>query len=162
MGGVQGHGYVSAGTVYNSTYTASNQENSWDSGSSLKVRFRVWKENSFGARLPSSGTWKLCNIRQGSGWYSCLSGVLREGLRRKVPCCCSVSQSCPALCDPMDCSTPGLPVLHYLPEFVQTRVHRVGDAVQPSHPLSSPSPPAFSLSQHQGLFQRVALHTALS
>ena len=55
----------------------------------------------------------------------------------------------------MDCSTPGFPVLHHLPEFGQTHVHRVGDAIQPSHPLSSPSPPAFNLSQHQGLFQSV-------
>ena len=53
----------------------------------------------------------------------------------------------------MDCSTPGLPVLHYLPAFVQTHVHRVGDAIQPSHPLLSPSPLAFNLSQNQGLFQ---------
>ena len=56
----------------------------------------------------------------------------------------------------MDCSTPGFPVLHYLPEFAQTHVHWVGDAIQPSHPLSSPSPPALSLSQHQGLFQWVS------
>ena len=67
--------------------------------------------------------------------------------------CCSVAQSCPNLCSPMDCSTPGLPVLHHLLEFAQTHVHRVGDAIQPSHPLRSPSPPAFNLSQHQGLFQ---------
>ena len=66
--------------------------------------------------------------------------------------CCSVAQSCPTLCDPMDCSRPGFPVYHHLPEFTQTHVHRVGDAIQPSHPLSSPSPPAFSLSQHRGLF----------
>ena len=56
----------------------------------------------------------------------------------------------------MDCSTLGLPVHHQLPEFTQTHVHRVGDAIQPSHPLSSPSPPTFNLSQHQGLFQRVS------
>ena len=56
------------------------------------------------------------------------------------------------LCDPMDCSTPGFPVFHYLPEFAQAHVHWVGDDIQPSHPLSSPSPPAFNLSQHQGLF----------
>ena len=54
----------------------------------------------------------------------------------------SVAQSCPTLCDPMNCSTPGLPVHHHLPEFTQTHIHRVGDAIQPSHPLSSPSPPA--------------------
>ena len=68
----------------------------------------------------------------------------------------SVDQSCPTLCDPVDCSTPGLPVHHQLPEFTQTHVHRVGDAIQPSHPLSSPSPPAFNFSQHQGLFQWVS------
>ena len=64
----------------------------------------------------------------------------------------SVAQLCPTLCNPMDCSTPGLPVYHQLPEFTQTHVYPVGDAIQPSHPLSSPSPPAFNLSQHQGLF----------
>ena len=67
-------------------------------------------------------------------------------------------QSCPALCNPMGCSRPGLPVLHYLPEFAQTHVHRVGDAIQPSHPLSSPSPPAFILSQHRGLLRWVSSH----
>ena len=68
----------------------------------------------------------------------------------------SVSQSCLTLCDPMNCSTPGLPVHHQLLEFTQTHVHWVGDAIQPSHPLSSPFPPAFKLSQHQGLFQWVS------
>ena len=65
----------------------------------------------------------------------------------------SVAQSCPALCDPMNHSTPGLPVHHQLPEFTQTHVHRVGDAIQPSHPLSSPFLPAPNPSQHQSLFQ---------
>ena len=64
----------------------------------------------------------------------------------------SVAQSLPSLCDPMDFSTPDFSVHHQLPELVQTPVHRVGDAIQPSHPLSSLSPPAFNLSQHQGLF----------
>ena len=59
-------------------------------------------------------------------------------------------------CDPMDCSTPGFPVHHQLPELAQNHVHRVGDAIQPRHPLLSPSPPAFNLSQHQGLFQWVS------
>ena len=67
----------------------------------------------------------------------------------------SVAQSCPTLCDPINCSTPGLPVHHHLPEFTQTHVHRVGDIIQPSHPLSSPSPPAPNPSQHQSLFQWV-------
>ena len=61
----------------------------------------------------------------------------------------SVAQSCPTLCNPMNCSTPGLPVHHQLPEFTQTHVHLVSDAIQVSHPLSSPSPPP-NLSQHQG------------
>ena len=67
----------------------------------------------------------------------------------------SVAQSCPTLCNPMDCNTPGLPVHHQLLEFTQTHVHWVGDAIQPSHPLSSPSP-GFNLSQHQGLLQGVS------
>ena len=67
----------------------------------------------------------------------------------------SVDQSCPTLCNPMNCSMPGLPVHHHLPEFTQTHVHRVSDAIQPSHPLSSPFPPAANPSQHQSLFQWV-------
>ena len=71
----------------------------------------------------------------------------------------SVTQSCPTLCNPKNRSTPGLLVHHQLPEFTQTHVHRVGDAIQPSHPLSSPSPPAPNPSQHQSLFQWVnSLH----
>ena len=65
----------------------------------------------------------------------------------------SVTQSCPTLCNPMDCSTPGLPVYHQRPEFTKTHVHWVSDAIQPSLPLSSPSPPTLNLSQHQGLFK---------
>ena len=67
----------------------------------------------------------------------------------------SVAQSCPTLCEPMNRSTPGLPVHHQLPEFIQTHVHQVSDAIQPSHPLSSPSPLAPNPSQHQSLFQWV-------
>ena len=67
--------------------------------------------------------------------------------------CCSVAQLCLTLCDPKDCSPPGFPVLHHLPEFAQTHIHWVSDAIQPSRPLPSPSPPACYLSQHQGLFQ---------
>ena len=65
----------------------------------------------------------------------------------------SVAQSCQTLCDPTGCSPPGLPVHHQLPELTQTHVHRVGDAIEPSQPLSPPSPPAFNLSQHQGFFK---------
>ena len=67
----------------------------------------------------------------------------------------SVTQSCPTFCDPINCSTPGLAVHHQLPEFTQTHFHPVGDAIQPSHPLSSPFPPAPNPSQHQSLFQWV-------
>ena len=82
--------------------------------------------------------------------YVLTCGLLRAPVPRVS---CSVAQSCPTLRDPMDCSMPRLPVHHHLLEFTQTHVHRVNDAIQPSHPLSSPSPPAFSLSQHQGLFK---------
>ena len=68
----------------------------------------------------------------------------------------SVAQSCLTLCNPMDCSMPGFPIHHQLLKLAQTHVHQVGDAIQPSHSLLSPSPPAFNLSQHQGLFQWVS------
>ena len=68
----------------------------------------------------------------------------------------SVTQLCPTLCDPMDCSTPGFPDHHQFLELAQIHVHRVGDAIQPSHPLSSPSPHPFNRFQHQGLFQGVS------
>ena len=71
-------------------------------------------------------------------------------------CCCLVTKPCLTPCNPVDCSTPGFPVLHYFPEFAQIHVHWVGDAIHPSHPLPPPSPSAFSLSQHQGLFQWVS------
>ena len=64
-----------------------------------------------------------------------------------------VAQSCPTLSNPMDCSTPGFPVHHQFTELAQTQVHQFGGAIQPSHPLSSPFPPAFNLFQHQGLFK---------
>ena len=77
--------------------------------------------------------------KQWMGW------IFREN------CCCSVAKWCPTLCNPMDCSTPGFPVLHYLPEFAQTHVHWAGDIIQPPHPLLPPSPPVLNLSHHQGL-----------
>ena len=68
----------------------------------------------------------------------------------------SIAQLCPTLCDPMDCSMPGFPVHHQLPEPAQIHAYPVGDAIQPSHPLLSPSPPTFNLSQHQRLFRYVS------
>ena len=87
--------------------------------------------------------------KTGQGWIrvaggACLYSSVQFG---------SVAQSCPTLCDPMNLSMPGLPVHHQLLRFTQTHAHRVGNAIQPSHPLSSPSPPAPNPSQHQGLFQ---------
>ena len=95
-------------------------------------------------------------------WYSC--GALTAGTAhsRVVTVWYSVAQSCLTLCNPMDFSTPGLPVHHQLLEFTQTHVHRVGDAIQPSHPLLSPSPPAPNPSQHRGLFQRLEMTTFTS
>ena len=88
----------------------------------------------------------------------CMGAVARMSLATSERCYqfSSVTQSCPTLCDPMNCSLPGFPFHHQLPELAQTHVHWVGDAIQPSHLLSSPSPPAFNLSQYQGLFQWVS------
>ena len=92
-------------------------------------------------------------------YFWCFVTHLPKSFSLDIPQFSSVTQSCPTLCDPMDCSMPSLPVHHQLPELTQTHVHCVSDAIQPSHPLSSPSPPTFNLSQHQGLFQWVgSLH----
>ena len=120
---------------------------------------------------------KICQRKENSVWYLCPDSLpSRQGYHNEksqfflplflsepgvvtgTSCCelqrvtlqfSSVAQSCLTLCDPMDCSTPGLPVHHQLPEFTQTHVHRVCDTIQLSHPLSSPSPPSFNLSQHR-------------
>ena len=85
-------------------------------------------------------------------FHLCISVFMSKFLFIRIS---SVTQLCPTLCDPLDCSTPGFPDDHQLPELTQTHVHWVGDAIQPSHPLLSPSLPAFNLSQHQGLFKWV-------
>ena len=84
--------------------------------------------------------------------HSSKASILQSSLTPSVQFS-SAAQLCPTLCDPMKCSTPGLPAHHQLPEFTQTHVHQVGHAIQPSHPLSSPSPPAPNPSQHHRLFQ---------
>ena len=116
--------------------------------------------------------WESQTILQDAGPTQHCQGVQQNPpltLGRRLPECwchhtklpdptglrCSLTQLCPALWDPMGCSTPGFPVLHHLPEFAQTQVHWVGDAILLSHPLSPPSP-ALNLSQHQGLFQWVS------
>ena len=107
--------------------------------------------------------WKCCT--QYASKFGRLSSGHRTGKgqfsfqsqRKAIPVqFSSVAQSCPTLCDPMNCSTPGLPVHHQLLESTQIHVHQVGDVIQPSHPLSSPSPPALNLSQHQGLSKWVS------
>ena len=104
-----------------------------------------------GVTVFTSGPSNIPASRDGAAVTSPESGLLTTS-----HCCChSGTQSCPTLCDPTDCSTPGFPVHHHLPDLAQIHVHSVCDAIQPSHPLSSPSPPAFNLSQHQGLFQAV-------
>ena len=86
--------------------------------------------------------------------YSARDYISRDSTRViKVVSFSSVAQSCPSLSDPMDCSTPGFPVHHQHPDLAQTHAHRVGDAIQTSHPLLSPSLPAFNLSQHRDLFK---------
>ena len=119
--------------------------------------------------------WDFPGMSTGVGCHFLLQGIFpTQGLNPGLPHCrqtlyplsqqgsphntysvqfSSVTQSCLILCDPMNRSTPGLPVHHQLPEFTQTHVHRVSDAIQPSHPLSSLSPPAPNPSQHQSLFQ---------
>ena len=122
-----------------------------------QARMLEWVAFSFsrgsfwpGDRVSCIGRW---------GFFVCFvfhQWATREAWYVNMWVCCLVAQSYPTPWDPTDCSTPGLPVRHQLLEFPQTHVHRVGDAIQTSHPLSSPSPPAFNLSQHQGLVQWVS------
>ena len=117
----------------------------------LQARILEWIAIPFSRRSSQPRDWT---------WVSCIGGrfftiwATRGGCYIVGPCYLftfyisqfsSVAQLCPTLCDPMDCSTPGLPVHHQLPEFTQAHVHWVADAIQPSHPLSSPSPPAFNI-----------------
>ena len=128
----------------------------------------MWSERNSHSSLVGNAKWDSCFDERLAVSYKTnpashvILGIYLNGLKTyvctkklstDVYCCCSVAQSFLTLCDPMDCSTPGFPVHHQLPELAQTHVHRVGDAIQLSHPLSSPSPQAHSLSQHQGLFQ---------
>ena len=116
------------------------------------------KESAYNARRTEFSPW-VGKIPWRREWqplqYSCLENSMDRGAWRTTVSVSSVACSCPALCNPMNCSIPGFPVHHQLPGFTQTHVHPIGDAIQPSHPLSSTSLPAFTLSQHQGLFQGI-------
>ena len=90
--------------------------------------------------------WRLTNLQYCSGF------AIQKNFFNERGCCFSVAKTCPTLCDPMDCSMPNTPVLHYLLEFAQIHVHWVSDAIQPFHPLLPPFPPVLNLSQHQGFF----------
>ena len=119
--------------------------------------FFFWKVQNCERKIDYSSHWNFTQLPQHCSsivGVSCLL-YLSKGKFSSVQFS-SVTQSCPTLCDHMDCSTPGLPVHHQLPELTQTHVHWVSDAIQPSHPLSSPSHPTFNLSQYQGLFQWVS------
>ena len=124
-----------------------------------------WLFTSSGQSIGASASVPPMNIQ---GWfplgltdlnslkYKGLSRIFSSTIRFSSVQFISVAQWCPTLCDPMDCSTPGLHVGHQLSELTQTHAHWVSYAIQTSYPLSSPSPPAFNLSQHQGLFQWVS------
>ena len=139
-----------------------------------QCKFDAWsralKASALGQPRGMSGEGDGRGVQDGG--YMCTSGWLMSMYGKKPSQNCkvtvlqlkytnsvhfsSVTQSCPTLCDPMNCSMPGFPVHHQLPESTQTHVHWVGDAIQSSRPLSSPSPPALNPSQHQGLFQWVS------
>ena len=133
---------------------------------SYNFQIRIYKNQFLVIRMyikihfPNVGFINPCiSISEHKWWkgsnYNVLISCLYMSLWFRSDQIRSVTQSCPTLCDPMNPSTPGLPVHHQLPEFTQTHVHRASDAIQPSHPLSSPSPPASNPSQHRSFFQWV-------
>ena len=122
-----------------------------------KMNFKNHFNNSPPHTLENKGICILLEFPRACAYYSLLVFELKYSwFALSQVSVSSISQSCSTLCDPKACSTPGLPVHRQLSELTQTHVHWVGDAIQPSHPLSSPSPPAFNLSQHQGLFKWVS------
>ena len=139
-------------------FTVQNPKKSW---LAMKPACNLVDNASLGLRLPPSGSACPCLPVTGRGWAglqpasSAWFFVLCAGMALFSVQFSSVNQSCSTLCNPMNCSTPGLPAHHQLPEFTQTHVHGASDAIQPSHPLSSSSSPAPNPSQHQSLFQRV-------
>ena len=120
----------------------------------LRMRFKFFLEIRFwkGVNRRQAGELSFGAPKENVSCFFPVPYTVKRSIRFQFS---SVAQLCPTLCDPMDCSMPVFPVHHQLPELTQTHVHWVGDAIQPSYPLSSPSPPAFNLSQHQGLFKWV-------
>ena len=123
----------------------------------MNVRFSIWqvlKKRSVYRKMWMKLAWVTASVSNKTLVVTTDVGLM-DGEQDTIVQFSSVTQSCPTLHDPMNHRMPGLPVHYQLPEFTQIHVHRVGDDIQPSHPLSSPSPPAPNPSQHQGLFQWV-------
>ena len=140
------------------TASSSSLSSSWGQHLSTMVAFLLNPDRSTRAhstQIPRAATHRLVLVTDRYCWIACLFTVMYENPEISVQFSL-VAQSCPTLCDPMNCSMPGLPVHHQLLESIQTHVHWVGDAIQSSHPLLSPLPPALNLSQHQGPFQCVS------
>ena len=132
-------------------------ENGFKGGVTSTCRTLVhaaWHHIRSWAPLLTLGAWSFVSPERASGGLDAAQSTMSTPQEGSVQFS-SVAQLCPTLCDPMNYSMPGLPVHHQLPEFTQTHVHRVSDAIQPFHPLSPPSPPALNISQHQSLFQWV-------
>ena len=140
---VRVHG-VAKGWTWLSNWTEVNQR-----GISEK-EWKLFLKDFHIMTIPISNSWMI-DLSLFNRWWNWDAAWLFQD-RFTSGCCCLVTQWCPTLCNPMDCSTPAFPVLHHLLELAQTHVHRVSDAIQPSHPLLPPCPPSLSLSQHQGLF----------
>ena len=135
-------------------YTELSKLNNMKTTPSIKKQKQIWTNTSRKIQRQQISTWKNAHITRHQGNANLKpNGIPLYNYSAQFS---SVAQLCLILCDPMNRSTPGLPVHHQLPEFTQTHDHRVGDAIQPSHPLSSPSPPAPNPSQHQSLFQWVS------
>ena len=122
--------------------------------------FPIWNQSVVPCPVLTVASWPAYRfLKRQVRWSGTFSGFIYDEacvLMLCLFCCCSITKSCLTLCNPMDCSTPSFPVLHYLLEFAQIHVHWVSDAIQSSHPPLLPSPCALNLSQHQGLFQWVS------
>ena len=121
----------------------------------IPTKLKTYCLSSISLCLPLNHEY-IIGIRQGKAEWECMYSFFGNIPHARYIQFISVTQLCPTLCNPMNHSMPVLPVHHQLPELTQTHVHWVGDAIQPSHPLSSPSPPALYLSQYQGLFKWVS------